>query len=164
MTGPLQGCKVQPKFHSAKSSLERLRISWNSAETCRKCCLCSLSSAHLPGVLLFHGFISHYLSKNIIIHEHLLSLVLWQIQKRYYTSYRPLPHQVTMQILQYSQSDARLLWLLNAYKPQTVLTTVYWDTHNLLSYGAECIHSSELGRTLQSALCNNSQLPLQHCE
>ena len=32
-----------------KSSLEREKISWNSAET-MQCCLCSLSSAPLPEV------------------------------------------------------------------------------------------------------------------
>ena len=39
MTEPLKGCKVQPKFHSANSNSERVRISWNSAETSRKYCL-----------------------------------------------------------------------------------------------------------------------------
>ena len=34
---------------SVQSSLERVRISWNSAEASRQCCLCSLSSAPLPG-------------------------------------------------------------------------------------------------------------------
>ena len=33
-----------------QSILERVRISWNSVEASRQCCLCSLSSAPLPGV------------------------------------------------------------------------------------------------------------------
>ena len=45
-TGPLKVAKFsQIQFSPAL----RVRISWNSVEASRQCCLCSLSSAPLPG-------------------------------------------------------------------------------------------------------------------
>ena len=38
-----------------QSNSERVRISWSSAEASRQCCLCSLSSAPLPGVQAAYG-------------------------------------------------------------------------------------------------------------
>ena len=42
-------CKVEPVFQFSPSS-GRVGNSWNLAEASRQCCLCSLSSAPLPGV------------------------------------------------------------------------------------------------------------------
>ena len=43
--------EINPREKNPGSSSDRVRISWNSAEVAsRPCCLCSLSSAPLPGV------------------------------------------------------------------------------------------------------------------
>ena len=87
-----------------------VRISWNSAEASRQCCLCSLGfcfSARDPSGLMvrtltsiqkvlgsnpswilyfFRGFISHSFNKNIIIHECLLSLTIRNIKPLNFTN------------------------------------------------------------------------------
>ena len=103
MTGPLKVAKFSQD--SVQSSLERVRISWNMAKASRQCCLCSLSFTPLPRVqvaygtlrlssifrrswvripagsrLFFCGFTSRTLTKNIIIHECLLSLTVNSIK------------------------------------------------------------------------------------